>query len=106
MEPVFHPTDQADHPLEITIEDTARRKRDRYEGLLAECATAATTQLITTEVGSRGFVNLDSLQQLYKALDHPPSQECRRLEKDVVKTVLHHSHLIWCKRNWREQPQE
>ena len=89
-------------PFETTIEDAARRKRDRYQDLLTECSATSTANLITIEVGSRGFLHLVSLQELYKALDHPPSRECRRLEEELVKTVLHHSHLIWCKRNWRQ----
>lgn len=26
------------------------------------------------------------------------------LQAAVVETTLFHSHLIWCKRNWREHP--
>ena len=89
-------------PFETTIEDAARRKRSRYHDLLVECSTTFTANLITIEVGSRGFLHLSSLQELYKALDHPPSGDRWRLEEEVVKTVLHHSHIIWCKRNWRE----
>jgi hypothetical protein len=90
-------------PYETTIEDAVRRKRDRYEELLAKCTTKAKANLITIKVGFRGFINLQGLQVLYKALNNPSIQECRELEKTLVKTVLYHSHLIWCKRNWREQ---
>ena len=78
------------------------RKKNKYEELLAECSTKGTAKLITIEVGSRGFLNLKSFQALYEALNIPPLKERRSLEMEVVKTVLHHSHIVWCKRNWRE----
>ena len=46
-------------PFEMTIKDAARRKRSRYHDLLVKC----TANLITIEVGSRGFLHLSSLQR-------------------------------------------
>ena len=92
-------------PFETTMEEARMRKRERYSELLQECSrTAKRAELITIEVGSRGFLNLESFQAFYKALEAPPAKDCRKLETEVVKTTLLHSHLIWCKRNWREQP--
>ena len=90
-------------PFETTIEDAAMRKRERYSELLQECSKMAkVAKLITVEVGSRGLINLKSFQNLYSALEAPPAKDCHKLEAEVVKTTLLHSHLIWCKRNWRE----
>ena len=52
-------------PLETTMEDAVTRKRARYSELLQECSrTAKVAKLITIEVGSRGFLNLESFQDL------------------------------------------
>ena len=92
-------------PFETTMKDAVTRKRARYSELLQECSrTARVAKLITIEVGSRGFLNLESFQDLYKVLETPPAKDCCKLEVEVVKTTLLHLHLIWCKRNWREQP--
>ena len=89
-------------PFETTMEDAAARKRERYrEVLLHECyKTARVANLTTIEVGSRGFLNLQSFQELYEAQGRPQAKDCRKLEVEVIKTTLVHSHQIWCKRNW------
>ena len=92
-------------PFETTMEDAVTRKRARYSELLQECSrTAKVAKLITIEVGSRGFLNLESFRDLYRVPETPPAKDCHKLEVEVVKTTLLHSHQIRCKRNWREQP--
>ena len=53
-------------PFETTMEDAVTRERARYSELLQECSrTAKVATLITIEVGSRSFLNLESFQDLY-----------------------------------------
>lgn len=48
------------------MEDAVTRKRASYSELLQECSmTAKVAKLITIEVGSGGFLNLESFQDLY-----------------------------------------
>ena len=94
-------------PFETTMADAAARKSDKYTELVRECSSVAkSAQLLTVEVGSRGFLNLASLQELYTILNKPPQKDCKALESDVTRASLRHSFEIWCKRNWKETSPE
>lgn len=49
-------------------------------------------RLITVEVGSLAFINLESFQNLYKALEAPTAKDCRKLEAEVVKRPPSFTH--------------
>ena len=64
-------------PFETGIEDAAERKRQKYADLLAKCSAGKrVAKLITIEVGSRGFINTESFDDLYKHLKKPSKKDC------------------------------
>jgi hypothetical protein len=93
--------------------DAAARKSDKYTELLRECSNVAkSAQLLTVEVGSRGFLNLASLQELYIILNKSPQKDCNVLEREVTRdslnscSALKNSFETRCKRNWKETSPE
>ena len=73
-------------------------KRERERERERESYTA---NLLTIEVGSRGFLHCSSFDSLYRLV---PSKrhEQEALEADIVRACLQESYRIWCKRNWKE----
>ena len=55
--------------FETNFEDSSQGKRSKYQDLLESCtANGYQTDLITLEVGSRGFLNLAGFNKLSKVL--------------------------------------
>ena len=89
-------------PFEVCTESAIQRKRQRYHGLLEGCReNGYTANLLTIEVGSRGFLHCNSFDILYRLV---PSRrhEQEALEAEIVRACLQESYRIWCKRNWKE----
>ena len=89
-------------PFEAGMAEAAERKRAKYEELLGACAASQrTANLITIEVGSRGFINAPSLDELYRHLTPSRKLERKELEKQITRKCITRSHEVWCKRNWK-----
>ena len=89
-------------PFKLCVDSAVARKTERYAELLGTCRDAGyKANLLTLEVGSRGFVNIYSFDKLYQSF---PGTKARQtaLEKEVVHTCLLQSYRVWCKRNWKE----
>ena len=68
------------------------RNGEFLTGVLQEYSRIAkVARLITVEVGSLAFINLESFQNLYKALEAPTAKDCRKLEA-VVKRPPSFTH--------------
>jgi potassium voltage-gated channel Eag-related subfamily H protein 8 len=89
-------------PFELSIDTAVTRKRSRYSELLNTCkARGYAANLLTVEVGSRGFVHATSFDSLFSVFPANRSER-EMLERDVVRKSIEQSYKIWCKRNWRE----
>ena len=77
----------------------AERKNQKYQELRAACSASRHTTIITLEVGSRGFIEMEGFRQLYKLLNTRASQKST-FETDLIRHVVLASYDIWCKRNW------
>ena len=86
-------------PFETNMSAAAARKALRYEDLRVACSTTHHTTIITLEVGSRGYLGMEGLQELYQLL-HPKAKDRRAFELDITRHVIAASYDIWCKRNW------
>ena len=86
-------------PFETNMSHAAERKNQKYEGLRVACSASRHTTIITLEVGSRGFIEMEGFQQLYKLLNARASQKSM-FETDIIRHVVLASYDIWCKRNW------
>jgi hypothetical protein len=91
------------------------RKQRRYEGLKAECEGAGyDTRVITVEVGSRGVVwpeGMDELVALQRDARAVSIGEARRrmglLKRGVGSIAMHCSWVIWSARRapqWQSPP--
>ena len=105
---IWDDTSKAIHLVELTVPfetgfvEAQERKRTKYQPLLEECQKSGfTASLITIEVGSRGFLNTDSFNQLYQLIKSNKSPRTD-FEKKIVRTCLICSFDIWCKRNWKD----
>ena len=86
-------------PFETNISHAAKRKIDRYKELKSACSSTHRASIITLEVGSRGFLNMEGFQQLYKLL-RVKARTKQLFEITVIKEVITCSHIIWCQRNF------
>ena len=89
-------------PFELCFNAAVQRKMDRYAELRSSCQEAGyKADILTIEVGSRGFINTPSFNALYEAF---PAKQYQReaLEQDVVCKCILESYRIWCKLNWKE----
>ena len=89
-------------PFETCTDSAIQRKTHRYRDLLSECkANGYTADLLTIEVGSRGFLHCSSFDSLYRLVP-ARRQDQEALEGDIIKICVQESYRIWCKRNWKE----
>ena len=86
-------------PFETNISIAAERKVQRYKDLRDACSDTHHTNIITLEVGSRGFLCMEGFQQLYRLL-HAKAKDRQSFELDMIRHVVTCSYNIWCKRNW------
>ena len=91
-------------PFDTNVEEAKRRKEDKYENLRQECARKKkNTFLITVEVGSRGFLEPETVQHLYKICNRRiEAGTRRRFEEDLCKAAIKGSYEVWCRRNWKD----
>ena len=89
-------------PFKTGIEDAASRKQTKYAELVESCTQNGFHATLTTvEVGSRGFIHVPGLTELYKIVN-ASSKARSELEREVICPAIEESFRIWCKRNWRE----
>ena len=89
-------------PFETGIEDAASRKQLKYAELVESCRWSGfQATLITVEVGSRGFIHVPGLTELYKIVN-ASSKARSELDREVIHQAIGGPFRIWCKRNWRE----
>ena len=86
-------------PFETNMAAATARKALRYEDLRLACSRTHHTTVITLEVGSRGYLGMEGLQELYQLL-RPKAKDRRAFEVDIIRHVIAASYDIWCKRNW------
>ena len=87
--------------FESGIEDAASRKQLKYAELVKSCRRNGFHATLTTvEVGSRGFIHVPGLTELYKIVN-ASSKARSEPEREVTRQALEGSSRIWCKRNWR-----
>ena len=85
--------------FETNFEDASQRKRSKYQDLLESCtANGYQTDLITLEVGSRGFLNLAGFKKLSKVGKFTRKEE-QQLLREVTRQAILGSHRIWTLRN-------
>ena len=88
--------------FETSIEDAASRKQTKYAELVESCRQNGFHATLTTvEIGSRGFIHVPGLTELYKIVN-ASSKARGELEREVIRQAIEGSFCIWCKRNWRE----
>ena len=88
-------------PFETGIVETADRKQKKYSPLVACCReNSFRTNLVTVEVGSRGFLHRHSLHGLYN-LVKAPHKDKLALEEEMIRRAISGSFRIWCLRNWQ-----
>ena len=89
-------------PFETCMDSAIQRKTHRYQDLLSDCkANGYTADLLTIEVGSRGFLHCSSFDSLYRLVP-ARRQDQEALEAEIIKICVQESYRIWCKRNWKE----
>ena len=85
--------------FETNFVDASRRKSDKYRDLMETCtASGYTTQTITLEVGSRGFVNHGGFKHLLRFFGFT-KQEMLTVLRAVSREAILQSHKIWTSRN-------
>ena len=90
-------------PFETCTDSAIRRKRHRYQDLLSDCkANGYSANLLTVEVGSRGFLHCNSFNSLYDLVPDGRRQDQEALETEIIQICTQESYPIWCKRNWKE----
>ena len=83
-------------PLKTGIEDAASRKQMKYAKLVESCTRNGFHATLTTvEVGSRGFIHVPGLTELYKIVNASSKARCE-LEREVVRSAIEGSFRIWC----------
>ena len=83
-------------PFETNISNAAERKVQRYEDLRDACSHTHHTNIITLEVGSRGFLCMEGFQQLYRLL-HAKAKDRQSFELHIISPFVTCSYNIWCK---------
>ena len=84
---------------ETRVADAGARKRGKYQDLVDAVRVAGyRAHLITLEVGSRGMLSLDDLEELKDALQ-PSTKELTTLCAQAVRASILGSFRIWASRN-------
>ena len=85
--------------FEASYEAAHRRKVEKYIDLVDEArGNGYTTKLVTLEVGSRGFINTSSFDDIRRYLV-ASRQEWRSFLQEVSKLAITGSYRIWTSRN-------
>ena len=84
---------------EDNFADAERRKQNRYTDLLCLCTTNEyISNLITIQVGSRGILDMQSLEDL-KLLCQTTRKEWYHFIMSLTKASITGSFAIWCSCN-------
>ena len=76
------------------------RKLDKYQDLVdAGEANGFTMEVITLEVGSRGFLNLQGFKALFQTLTRCPRKNTWNFLKTICRITILQSQRIWTTRN-------
>ena len=76
------------------------RKSDKYQDLVdAGEANGFTMEVITLEVGSRGFLNLQGFKALFQTLTRCPRKNTWNFLKTICRITILQSQRIWTTRN-------
>ena len=87
--------------FESNFSEAHQRKEKKYSELFEEVeANGYSTELITMEVGLRGFANYDSFKQLKYSLG-ASSKEIHDLLLLLAQSTIKSSFAIWTSRNHR-----
>lgn len=86
-------------PFETNVENAQKRKLSKYHELMEELKTNGfDVNLVTLEVGSRGFVTVDGFLMM-KDLFLLTNKQFQQLLKDVAVAAIMGSYRIWTSRN-------
>ena len=76
------------------------RKLGKYQDLVDEgSANGYTMRIITLEVGSRGFLNMEGFKSLISILTGATRRVTWQLLKSICRTTILQSHRLWVSRN-------
>ena len=90
-------------PFETNLEGARERKQAKYADLLKECKRKSYASLITVQVGARGYLDQESLHNLYQMLGVRVQSETRRkFEEDLTRAAVRGSYEVWTMRNWKD----
>ena len=95
-------------PFETGFANAKLRKEEKYYHLIESCrGIGYEAHLLTIEVGSRGFLNTESFDHLYRLTTIiPKKRTIKELEKAIIKTCLQCTYDILVKRNWTDHHTE
>ena len=81
--------------FETNFVEASQRKKSKYQDLLEACmASGYTTELVSLEVGSRGFVNLPGFKRLFRFFSMSKKDKLTIIRR-VSREALIQSHRIW-----------
>ena len=90
--------------FETNFEAARLRKEEKYSELVEEVEdNGYDVDLVTVEVGSRGFANYDSFRRLNEIIGAPKT-ELHKLIGSVAATAIKQSFQIWTSRNHLNSP--
>ena len=86
-------------PFEACMNEARRRKQGKYYDLVDECRSVGwRTELITLEVGARGFIEKLGFNNLSKLLKISKPNN-KKLRQSCISAALIGSYRIWCQWN-------
>ena len=86
--------------FETNFTDAATRKANKYEDLVEACGmNRFHTSLITLDVESRGFLNIDGFTELIRVCRPPTKPDRMAFLTSVEREAILGSHKIWTLRN-------
>ena len=88
--------------FETSYEAAAQRKVTKYLELKEALNKGYKANVVTLEVGSRGFISIKGFKSLSKALVAVTKRDFRHFLITVAQTTIVESHKIWCVRNWSD----
>ena len=92
--------------FETNFEEAKSRKETKYADLVDEIEeNGFTVDLVTIEVGARGFLKYESFRRLNEVLG-ADRKEFFTLLLDVAKVTIKNSFRIWTQRNSLSEPDE
>ena len=91
--------------FETSFVEAHIRKTNRYADLMEQIAASQWDgSLVTVEVGSRGFLSLNSLMTIKQQLLQCSKKQWEEFLLEITSTTIRGSHKIWVSRNWSDSP--